>query len=141
MKFCNIKLEHMYGPGDDESKFTSYIINSCSKNEPEIKLTPGEQKRDFIYIDDVVFAFQLLLNHKQDKAFEEYELGSGEPVTIREFVETAHRLTKSRSVLQFGALSYRENEVMHSSANVEALKALGWEPRNNLVDGLKKIIS
>ena len=131
----------MYGPDDDESKFTSYIINSCSKNDAEIKLTLGEQKRDFIYIDDVVFACQLLLSHKQDKEFEEYQLGSGVPVTIREFVETVHKLTKSRSLLRFGALDYRENEVMHSVANVESLTALGWKPRNNLVDGLKKVIS
>ena len=61
IKFCNIKLEHMYGPGDDDSKFTTYVINSCLNNVPEVKLTLGEQERDFIYIDDVVSAYQLLL--------------------------------------------------------------------------------
>ena len=27
IQFKNILLQHMYGPGDDESKFTSYVIN------------------------------------------------------------------------------------------------------------------
>ena len=140
IKFCNIKLEHMYGPGDDESKFTTYIINSCINNVPVIKLTPGEQKRDFIYIDDVVSAYHTLLKNDDIAAFEEFELGSGETVSIRQFVEEVHSITQSRSKLDFSAYSYRENEIMESKAEIKKLNKLGWQPKTKLETALKKII-
>ena len=140
IKFCNIKLEHMYGPGDDESKFTTYIINSCINNVPVIKLTPGEQKRDFIYIDDVVSAYHTLLKNDDIAAFEEFELGSGETVSIRQFVEEVHSITQSRSKLDFSAYSYRENEIMESKADVKKLKSSGWKPQITQTEGLKIII-
>ena len=130
----------MYGPGDDESKFTTYIINSCINNVPVIKLTPGEQKRDFIFIDDVVSAYHILLKNNEMNAFEEFELGTGEAISIREFVEEVHSITQSRSKLDFSAYPYRENEIMESKANTKKLKANGWEPAITQTEGLKRVI-
>lgn len=140
IKFCNIKLEHMYGPGDDQYKFIAYIINSCMSNEPVIKLTPGEQKRDFIYIDDVIRAYQLLVEQKNLENYEEFELGSGNIISIKDLVEKVHVLTNSSSVLDFEALTYRENEAMESKANITRLNRLGWKPVISLEKGLRKII-
>jgi nucleoside-diphosphate-sugar epimerase len=141
--FVNIRLEHVFGPGDDSSKFTSQVINSCLANISELKLTPGEQKRDFIYVDNVVDAYEVLLEKviNQSNLFQEYELGSGKAVTIREFVETVHKLTKSTTRLNFGALPYREDEIMNSEANIEKLDCLGWRCKISLIDGISEIIS
>lgn len=142
IRFLNLKLEHFYGPGDDASKFIAHIVNSCLSNAPELKLTPGEQKRDFIYIDDVVAAYLLLLEKQKFLAdeFVEIEIGSGEAVTIREVVETIHRLTASTTGLNFGAQPYRAGEAMLSQANTSALQALGWQCRHSLEAGLTKVI-
>ena len=142
IKFVNIKLEHMYGPGDDPSKFTTHIVQSCLKNVPELALTHGEQKRDFIYIDDVVDAYLLLLKNytERETKFLEYELGSGKAVSIREYVETTRLLTNSSTRLRFGALPYRDNEIMHSVADISMLMNIGWKPRHDLITGLKKTI-
>jgi CDP-paratose synthetase len=142
IRFVNIRLEHFYGPDDDPTKFTTYIINSCLNNIPELKLTQGDQKRDFIYIDDVVTAYIVLLeniNHN-NSAFVEYDLGSGHSVSIREFVETAHLITASKTHLSFGALPYREGEVMESAADISGLIKLGWQCHYDLTAGLKKVI-
>ena len=37
--FVNIILEHFYGPGDDKTKFISWVVESCLKNITELKLT------------------------------------------------------------------------------------------------------
>ncbi len=140
IKFCNVKMEHMYGPGDDISKFTSYVIDGCVKNVPVIKLTAGEQKRDFIYIDDVISAFLLLNERVVSAEFEEFELGSGREISVRKFVEVVHEVSNSKSLLNFGALEYRDNEVMSSEANISRLVSLGWAPKVGLIDGLKNII-
>ena len=140
--FSNMRLEHFYGPGDDDSKFTSYVINNCIANTLKLELTPGEQKRDFIYIDDVVSAY-LLLVEKLDQLpdrYVEFDVGSGEAVSIRDFVESVHRMTHSKTKLMYGAIPYREGEVMLSRANVEPLRKLGWMCRTNLEQGLKQMI-
>ena len=44
IKFINIKLHHFFGPFDDLSKFTAFIIDSLLTQKERIKLTSGEQK-------------------------------------------------------------------------------------------------
>ena len=142
IRFINLRLEHFYGAGDDGSKFTAHVINSCLANVPEFNLTLGEQRRDFIYIDDVVSAYELLLNKRNSFAdwFIEFEVGSGVAVTVRQFVETVHSLTASTTRLNFGALPYRSGEAMLSQANTEALQMLGWHCCYDLVQGLQMTI-
>jgi nucleoside-diphosphate-sugar epimerase len=142
IRFVNVRLEHMYGPGDDVSKFTARVIKDCLANVDEIKLTPGNQKRDFIYIDDVVAAYIILLEHADRKTeyFQEFGLGSGVAVTIREFVETVHQLTGSTTRLNFGALPYRQNEIMSSGTDIEALMSLGWRCGTTLANGIRKTL-
>lgn len=139
IRFLNIRLEHMYGPGDDSSKFTSWIIEQCLANVSEIKLTLGEQQRDFIYVDDVVSAYQLLLNQRNalETGFLSVDLGSGKPVSIKEFTSLVHKLSNSKSNLDFGALPYRKSEIMHSSADLGLLIRLGWYPRVHLSAGIQ----
>jgi CDP-paratose synthetase len=143
IRFINLNLEHMYGPGDDESKFTTHVVNSCQKNVPELLLTLGEQKRDFIYIDDVVSAYMLLLkNAPQGRgAYLEFDVGSGQAISIREFVEIVHKLTNSQTKLCFGAVPYRTNEIMASNSNTDALKALGWKSATDLETGITACIN
>lgn len=142
IRFLNLKLEHFYGPSDDDTKFTTHVINSCLTNAPELRLTPGEQKRDFIYIDDAVAAYMLLLDKQESLPdwFAEFDVGSGEAVTIRQFVELVQRLTASRTRLNFGAQPYREGEVMFSQADVGPLRNLGWRCGHSLEQGLKLAI-
>lgn len=141
LKFVNIQLQHMYGPGDDESKFTTHVLHACQRNEPELKLTAGEQLRDFIYIDDVVAAYDvLLMKHQQLASNLNIEVGTGRAPSIRQFVEIVHRLTSSQTKLIFGAMPYRANEAMHCVANIDQINQLGWYPKFDLDAGLRRTI-
>jgi CDP-paratose synthetase len=142
IRFINMRLEHFYGPGDEDSKFTTHVINSCLRNVPELKLTLGEQKRDFIYIDDVVSAYLIILEKlgQFPDFFNEFHVGSGAAVSIRDFVEKVHHITGSQTQLAFGSLPYRKGEVMSSHANVEPLAKLGWFCKTNLEQGLNLVM-
>lgn len=141
LRFINVLLQHMYGPGDDASKFTTHVLHACWRNDAVLKLTAGEQARDFIYITDVVSAYDTLLNRcDQLDATQDIEVGYGVAPTIRQFVETAHRLTASRTELLFGALPYRTSEAMHCLANIERMTQLGWKPAFDLNKGLERTI-
>lgn len=143
LRFVNVVLENIYGPGDSDSKFASHLIRSCINNLPELPLTPGEQKRDFIYIDDVVSGFQVLLKNINalPAGYTEFAIGSGRSVTIREFVEAVARLAGSKTHMDFGALPYRENEMMDSLADILPLKQYGWSPQISLEEGIRRTIA
>lgn len=141
LRFVNVELEHMYGPGDDASKFTTHVLRSCQRHEPALKLTAGEQRRDFIYIDDVLSGYTTLLERAAELGTAlDVPLGSGQAPTVRDFVQTAHRLCGSRTELQFGALPYRSGEAMHCQADLAQMSRLGWTPRWSLEDGLRRTL-
>jgi len=139
----NVALEHFYGPGDDESKFVSYIVKRLVTNESTIALTPGEQKRDFIYIDDVVSAFEVIVDAlcSSKPGYTEFEIGSNSLISIKDLVEMVARLADNKiTELRFGALPYRPNEIMESCVNTKSIIDLGWTCKTTLADGLSKTI-
>jgi nucleoside-diphosphate-sugar epimerase len=142
LRFFNLRLEHFYGAGDDKTKFTTHVINSCLANLPELKLTQAKQRRDFVHIDDVVRAYSQLLARSTEfePGFFEFGVGTGKAVRLREFVETVQLLANSRTQLLYGALPYREHEMMYSEADAAAIRALGWTCQYDLEAGLKQVI-
>jgi len=135
IRVINLKLEHMYGPKDDEQKFIPWIITQLHKQVDEIQLTEGEQKRDFIFVEDVVSAYMIMLkNYKGMQGFTKFDVGTGELVTVRNFVEEIkhiyEKLNKSSSTkLNFGALPYRSGEPMQISVDNSKLVEMGWNPK------------
>ena len=141
LRFINVQLQHMYGQGDDPSKFTTHVLHACYRNDPALELTAGEQLRDFIFIDDVVSAYALLVDKCENiEPYLDIGLGSGVAQPVRQFVETVHSIVSSGTELLFGALPYRTNEAMHCQADISRFRALGWQPKYTLETGLRKTI-
>ncbi len=145
INMVNIKAEHMYGPMDDENKFIYWVIKQLKQNVDKIDLTSGVQKRDFIYIDDIVEAYMsLIYNLEQFSSFEEFELGSGEAIEVRKFLKLIYNQVKQKQALttklNFGAIAYRDKENMCMEANISKLLSLGWEPTINHENGIKNIL-
>lgn len=149
-RFCNmfsgmfkvpiitIRPANLYGPGQPKDKFIPYIILKCLRNDP-IDMTYGEQKRNFIFIDDFIDGV-LLIAKKERKLAQIYNIGSESSVTLRSVVELIKETLNSRSVINFGALNYRENEMMAFDVNIQKIKELGWKPNYNLADGLQRTV-
>lgn len=145
IQVVNLKLEHMYGPKDDTTKFVPWVVSQLRQNVPEIKLTKGEQQRDFIYIDDVVSAYLTVLHHSPSLArFSEFDVGTGKLVTVKAFLEQLKQSYEAKfgvtaTKLAFGEVPYREGEMMSVEVNNKTLVQLGWKPETNLQQGLRNI--
>lgn len=142
--FINLSLEHVYGPGDGPQKFVTRLLRELMANKPSIALTEGSQRRDFVFVDDVAAAaeFVLLNFERLDSArFQHYEIGTGVSISLRDFVKCAKEITRSTSELRFGAIPYREHEIMESKADQYALQKLGWHPKIELKEGLLQTIN
>ncbi|MBT4732365.1 NAD(P)-dependent oxidoreductase [Candidatus Woesearchaeota archaeon] len=136
--FINVRLFHLYGPMDNNNKFTASIFNQLINNY-DIDLTSGNQGRDFIYVEDAVEAFIEILKEKHVCSNIEYEVGTGNIVSIRDFTQMAQKLIGSKSNLFFGRKKIRvcEDKVSNIAADTYRLRKLGWFPKVSLEDGIK----
>ncbi|MCL6089062.1 MAG: NAD(P)-dependent oxidoreductase [Candidatus Marsarchaeota archaeon] len=141
MKWANLRLEHMYGPADDQTKFVPQLIRQLLGGADSIPLTEGRQRRDFVYVDDVADAYLAVLAHQNElPAMGEYGVGMGNSLSVREACELMKELCHSRSALQFGKMPMRRGEIMDSKADNAGLRALGWEPKFDAKSGFSKTI-
>ena len=139
-KFVNMRLEHPYGPNDAVEKFTRYVIRSCLQNVPRLSLTAGAQRRDFIYVGDVADAYAAVIGNQPKTDWSEYEVGTGTALSVRDWVETVRRMTGGSTILGFGDLPLRQDEILVSAADTSALQGLGWTPATPLSTGLARTI-
>jgi nucleoside-diphosphate-sugar epimerase len=141
-KIVNARLEHVYGPGDGSKKFVPDVLAKLLAGE-RLALTPGDQLRDFVHVDDVVKAYLAILQGMDalPAGFTEAQVGTGEAVTVRDFVETARTLCHSSSVIEFGTHPHRGREIMRSQADTRVLRELGWQARHGLSTGIGAVLN
>jgi len=139
IKVINIQLEHFYGNGASSTNFITAMIHKLKNNEAQIDLTLGEQERDFVYIDDVVSAYEILLKNNPGikDAYSEFRVSTGQLTSIKNLMIYLKEITGSATVLNFGAIPYRDNELMLSESDNSALIQLGWRPKYSIEEGLK----
>ena len=139
IKVINIQLEHFYGNGASSTNFITAMIHKLKNNEAQIDLTLGEQQRDFVYIDDVVSAYEILLKNNPGikDTYSEFRVSTGQLTSIKNLMIYLKEITGSSTVLNFGAIPYRDNELMLSESDNSALIQLGWRPKYSIEEGLK----
>lgn len=144
LKIINVVLEHIYGPGDSDSKFVESTIRKVAiERVSRVALTHGHQQRDFVYLDDVVDAYLKLVAYgrAQEFRFEVFELGTGRATQVRDFVGLIKSLSGSATELGFGDIPYRSDEIMCSTADVSMLRKLNWTPTVDVREGVRRIIT
>lgn len=144
-RMINIKIEHMYGPNDDNNKFIYCLINQLKENVDNIDLTSGIQKRDFIYIDDIVRAYEIIIeNISNFSSYENFQLGSGKTIKVKKFIKKIYKeISKKQKLttkLNFGSIKYRKNEEMNMKVNIDKIIKLGWKPKVSVKTGIINII-
>ena len=141
-RFITLRLEHVFGENDRPNKFVPSLLRQLKAGE-SVDLTAGEQRRDFIYAGDVASAFVTVLGNYTalEPEVDELEVGTGRSISVKSFVEIAKLLCDSKSILHFGGVPTRKNEIMNSFANTSYLRKLGWEPQSNLEDALRGCIA
>lgn len=137
--FINLKLFHLFGPKDNSKKFIPTLIRQCLNGE-SINLTSGEQKRDFVYTQDVVNAVDIIINAKLNNGYHAFDVGRGVSVSLKHFAKITNMICGNKATLNFGVLPTRQGEPMNTFANTESLKNLGWTSKFSLEDGLLKTI-
>ena len=139
-KAITLKLFDTYGVADGRRKVINIIKDKAIKNE-EINLSPGEQKLDLIYIEDVVNGFLKAfeyLNNIDNGEHKKYAICTGRKLTLKEIVQIFETESGLSINVNFGKVSYRKREIMDPWSNYEILP--NWKSKISLEDGIRMIL-
>ncbi|HHH53495.1 MAG TPA: NAD-dependent epimerase/dehydratase family protein [Bacteroidetes bacterium] len=134
-----LRLFNFYGEDMPSNFFIPQMIDAFS-NKKYFEMTKGEQKRDFLYIYDVIQA--LILSAKHPKAKNElFNVCSGKTATLRQLAEEVKSQMKSDCKIKYGAIPYRETEIWNMVGDNSKIKdTLNYEVKYDLAEGIKKLL-
>ena len=95
----------------------------------------GEQGRAFIHVDDVVSA--LILEVEKGLGQGVIQIGPSVCTSIREIAETIVEISGKKIDIRYDT-SRPEGDKARSADYSKAKRILGWEPKKQLIDGLKE---
>lgn len=115
--------------------FISRLLN----DEPPLVFEDGEQQRDFVHVKDVARAFAAVLE-SDDRIWEVFNVGSGQPVTINQVARTlARRLRKNIAPRVLN--QYRTGDIRHCFADISKLRqTFDIAPQHDFEDGMDELI-
>jgi nucleoside-diphosphate-sugar epimerase len=133
------RFYNVYGPGESlDEKFGSLLgiwRTKVSKTEALPIVGDGEQKRDFIHIDDIVDAL-IKISETDDLHEDAWELGSGVNYSVNQIYNMFNEKFWIESTYipeQKG--NYRET----LNTNTDAIDRLEWKPQDRLEDYIKSL--
>ena len=138
-KLIIFRPHNVYGPNMGCEHVIPEFINRMQKmrnNVFKIQGT-GKETRSFIYIDDFVDAFNLIL--KKGKHLNIYNIGTQEKITISSLAKHIAKIYDKKISLKKTAL--RKGGTKIRLPDITKIKKLGFKPKYNLKLGLKKTIN
>jgi CDP-glucose 4,6-dehydratase len=130
------RFANVYGPGDREtSRLIPGTIAAVREGRAPRIRGDGSAARDFLFVDDAVAALRVLAEHGEPG--EAYNVGTGEPRSVREVVDAVLRASGSEiePVVEGGA---PPGEGGRRALDPARLRALGWAPQTTLDEGLRR---
>jgi len=139
--FTTIKLNDTYGNDDTRNKLFN-LWKKIALSGEVLEMSPGEQIIDICHIDDVINAYELLIeylnsNKKYEFKNKTYVVTSNERMSLRKLAEVFEKVTNKKLNIKWGARPYREREVMIPLENGEVVP--NWKPKVSLEEGIKKL--
>ena len=139
-----LRYFNVFGPRQDPSSpysgvLAKFITQMLSGKQPTM-FGDGEQSRDFTYIDNAVEANLLACKVPAAQvAGKVFNVATGQRVTLNETFKLLQKLTSYSGTPLFG--EERGGDIKHSLADISlAEKHLGYKPKVNFEDGLKRTV-
>ncbi len=138
-RMVTLRPFHVYGPGEEPTRFTAAAIRACAGGVA-LPLTSLQEKRDFVYVEDVVDAY-LLAASKPTLKHGLYNIGTSEEHTLGEVIQHIERSFGTTLEVHEGAYPYRLwTSRCWAADTARARRDLGWAPRYSLERGIKQTV-
>jgi UDP-glucose 4-epimerase len=139
LDYSILRYGNVYGPHQDpqgEAGVVSIFLDALLQGRDLKMFGSGEQRRDFVYVDDVVRANILMMNETRN---ETYNIGSNSSISVN---EVAKELTDQLDIIPaWQYLPEIKGEVFETKLSYDKIKqSCGWEPKISFREGIQKTI-
>ncbi|MEP6603379.1 MAG: UDP-glucuronic acid decarboxylase family protein [Spartobacteria bacterium] len=133
-----VRIFNTYGPRMRlrDGRVVPAFIGQALSNQPLTVFGDGSQTRSFCYVSDLIDGIFKL---SQSDFHEPVNIGNPREMTIKQFGEEILRITGARSTMEFKPLPEDDPKVRQPDIS-RAKKILGWEPKVEFEEGIKKTI-
>jgi ADP-L-glycero-D-manno-heptose 6-epimerase len=150
--YAGLKFFNVYGPNEyHKARMASVIFHAYHqiKKSGEMKLfrshrpdyKDGEQKRDFVYMKDVVNVCYFLLQNRRDSGI--YNLGSGKARTFLDLAKNVFYALDKKPEIKFidTPIDIRDTYQYFTEANMDKLASIGYDiPFHGLEQGIQDYV-
>ena len=141
MNYRIIRLCNVYGSVDKNASSKKnalhYLVEKVCKNEDVELYENGDIIRDYMHVEDVCAAIDIIL--EKGRLNEIYNIGNGSPIRIKDLIETSVKITKSKS-----NINSIEQPVFHKIVQVKdmyldntKLETLGFKQKIEIRRGIE----
>ena len=127
---------NIFGNLQKDNSLISNIIKSI-KNNSHITIINKNNKRDYLFIDDLIDAIIKLIDYKCK--FEIFNIGSGKSYSFENVVQLFEKENKKKIKRKYK--TSKKNSIPKIQADISKIKKeIKWNPKYTLVEGIEKII-
>lgn len=142
LPFTAIRQTNAYGRKDNNFFVTEQIIYQMLTNPNEINLGYGEPYRNFIYIDDLLDAWQAVIENPDKCQGEIFCIGPNNAIKIKDYVQLIADKLGWAGQVNWNRKLDRPGEIyLLNSTNEKITRKLGWAPRVSLDEGVDRTIA
>ena len=133
----------LYGPGDNFHPDDAHVLSACirkfheARKDGKTEVTlwgNGQVRREFLYVDDLAEACEVLL--RADAGTAPINIGSGQSQTIREMAEVVAGVVGFRGTIQWDRS--RPDGAPEKLLDSAPVRALGWKPTTPFRVGVER---
>jgi len=126
----------VYGPSGRPDMAVFKFIKKIINGMPLEIYGDGFQKRDFTYVDDIA---EGTIKSLKNLGYEIINLGNNHPFKLSEAIEFMENYIGQKAELKYK--KFHQADMQATWADIDkAQELLGWQPRVNLEEGLKRTI-
>ena len=140
--YISLMPTNLYGPNDNYHPKHSHVLPALIRRFHEAKEQgadsvtcwgDGSPLREFLYVDDLANLCVFLMNHYSGN--ETVNAGSGKELTIKELTEKVARIVGYEGKIMWDTT--RPNGTPRKLLDVSKAKAMGWEAKVDLDEGIR----
>lgn len=135
MSFAWTRFFLLYGPMEPKERLIPYVVLAMLKAE-KAKCSEGTQLRDFLLVEDAASAMWAVA---QSESTGPVNVGSGQAIMVRDFVDIAAQYLGREGLVEFGAQPGDPLDPPLLLADTRRLaNEIGWKPSLTLEEGVAK---
>jgi CDP-paratose 2-epimerase len=144
MKTVVFRMSCIYGTrqfGNEDQGWVAHFIISALLGKPIVIYGNGKQVRDLLFVDDLVQAFEKVVDNIEDCRGQAINIGGGveNSISLIELIKVLEKKIEIKVSLSFA--DFRPgDQLIYVSDTHKAERLLGWRPTVSVLDGVERLV-